>query len=87
MHGAGAIPVLSVALSEIFGRESFSRAYGLVNLVNLPFAVVSVPAAAMVYAHTGSYAGAIVGVAVFLALGGLLVLLARNAAPALLPER
>jgi MFS family permease len=78
VHGAGAIPVLSVALSETFGRESFSRAYGLVNLVNLPFAVVSVPAAAMVYAHTGSYAGAIVGEAAFLALGCLLVLLARR---------
>ncbi len=78
VHGAGAIPVLGVALSEVFGRESFSRAYGLVNLVNLPFAVVTVPAAAMVYAHTGSYAGAIVGEAGFLALGCLLVLIARR---------
>ena len=78
VHGAGAIPVLGVALSESFGRESFSRAYGLVNLVNLPFAVVTVPAAAMVYAQTGSYAGAIVGEAVFLALGSLLVLAARR---------
>ena len=78
VHGAGAIPVLSVALSESFGRENFSRAYGLLNLVNLPFAVVSVPAAAMVYARTGSYAGAIVGQACFLALGSLLVLFARR---------
>jgi hypothetical protein len=43
-----------VALSEGFGRENFSRAYGLVNLINLPFSVVSVPAASMVYARTGS---------------------------------
>jgi MFS family permease len=78
VHGAGAIPVLGVALSESFGRESFSRAYGLVNLVNLPFAVVSVPAAAMVFAHTGSYAGAIVGQVAFLALGSVLVLFARR---------
>ena len=78
VHGAGAIPVLSVALSESFGRENFSRAYGLLNFVNLPFAVVSVPAAAMVYARTGSYAGAIVGQACFLALGSLLVLFARR---------
>ena len=78
VHGAGAIPVLGVALSESFGRESFSRAYGLVNLVNLPFAVVSVPAAAMVYARTGSYAGAIVGQVAFLALGSVLVLFARR---------
>ncbi len=78
IHGAGAIPVLSVALAESFGRDSFSRAYGLVNLVNLPFAVLSVPAAAMIYAHTGSYAGAIVGQACLLALGSLLLLLARR---------
>ena len=78
IHGAGAIPVLSVALSEGFGRDSFSRAYGLVNLLNLPFAVISVPAAAMVYAHTGSYAGAILGQACFFILGSVLVLLARR---------
>jgi MFS family permease len=78
VHGAGVIPVLSVALSEGFGRENFSRAYGLVNLINLPFSVVSVPAAAMVYARTGSYAGAIVGQVAFLALGSFLVLSARR---------
>jgi MFS family permease len=78
VHGAGVIPVLSVALSEGFGRENFSRAYGLVNLINLPFSVVSVPAAAMVYARTGSYVGAIVGQVAFLALGSLLVLSARR---------
>lgn len=66
LHGAGALPVMSVALSERFGRESFSRAFGLTNLVNLPVSVVCVPAAAMVYTQTHSYAGAIVGVAVFL---------------------
>jgi MFS family permease len=78
IHGAGAIPVLSIALAESFGRHSFSRAYGLVNLVNLPFAVVSVPAAALIYAHTGSYAGALLGQACFLALTSLGVLLARR---------
>ena len=49
------------------------------NLINLPFSVVSVPAASMVYARTGSYAGAIVGQVAFLALGSLLVLSARRA--------
>lgn len=73
LHGAGALPVMSVALSERFGRESFSRAFGLTNLVNLPVSVVCVPAAALVYTRTGSYAGAIVGVAAFLALAGVLV--------------
>jgi MFS family permease len=76
LHGAGALPVLSVALSEAFGRESFSRAFGLANLVNLPVSVACVPAAAMVYARTGSYSGAIAGQAAFLLLAGLIVLTA-----------
>jgi len=66
MHGAGAIPVMSVALSERFGRENFSRVYGLINLVNLPLSVACVPAAALVFTRTGSYAGAIVGVSAIL---------------------
>ena len=43
------------------------------NLVNLPVSVVCVPAAALVYTRTGSYAGAIVGVAAFLMLAAVLV--------------
>jgi MFS family permease len=64
--GAGVVPVFSLVLSETFGRESFSRAFGLTNLVSLPFSVLCVPAAALVFTRTGSYAGAIVGVAIFL---------------------
>lgn len=79
LHGAGAVPVMSVALSEAFGRESFSRAYGLVNLVNLPISVLCVPAAALVYTRTGSYAGAIVGQAGFFVLTSILVLTAWRA--------
>ena len=78
VHGAGAIPVLGVALSEVFGRDSFSRAYGLVNLINLPFAVLSVPAAAVIFAHTGSYARVVLCQAAFLAVGCLLVLSVRT---------
>lgn len=73
VHGAAALPVVPVALSERFGRENFSRAYGLMNLVNLPVSVICVPAAALVYTRTGSYAGAIVGVAAFLMLAAVLV--------------
>ena len=40
--------------------------------------MIGVPAAAMVYARTGSYAGAIVGQITFLALGALLVLFAQR---------
>jgi cyanate permease len=73
VHGAAALPVVPIALSERFGRENFSRAYGLMNLVNLPVSVICVPAASLVYTRTGSYAGAIVGVAAFLLLAAALV--------------
>jgi MFS family permease len=85
VHGAGILPVLGVALSERFGREGFGRAYGLVNLVNLPFAVLAVPAAGLVFARTGSYAGAIVGVAVLLLLASLFVLAVRPKPVAVAP--
>lgn len=79
VHGAGAVPVMSAALSEGFGAERFSRAYGLANLVNLPVSVACVPAAALVYARTGSYAGAIVAVSAFTMMACLLVLTAGGA--------
>ncbi len=69
--GAGVVPVFGLALSEIFGRESFSRAFGLANLAVLPFSVLCVPAVALVFTRTGSYAGAVVGMAAFLALTAL----------------
>jgi MFS family permease len=78
VHGAGAVPAFSAALSELFGRESFSRAYGLVQLIILPFSVLCVPAAAMVYARTGSYAGVIIGVSGFLLVGSILAFSARK---------
>lgn len=81
LHGAGVVPVLSVALSEAFGKESFSRAFGLANLINLPVSVLCVPAASLVYARTGSYAGAIVGQVVFFVLAGVFVLAARRGRP------
>lgn len=82
LHGAGAIPALGVALADHFGRESFSRAYGLINLINLPFSVVTVPGAAMIYAHTGSYAGAIMAQAAFLGLACVMALAASRKRPA-----
>lgn len=79
VHGAGAVPVMSAALSEGFGAQSFSRAYGLANLANLPVSVVCVPAAALVFARTGSYSGAIVAIAVLALLASLFVLTAGGA--------
>jgi MFS family permease len=72
-HGAGMIPVLSVLLTETFGRENFSRSFGLMNLVSLPFSTLCVPAAAVVFASTGSYTGVIVAEALLLLLGAVFV--------------
>jgi len=78
LHAAGVVPAFSAALSEVLGKESFSRAYGLVQLLILPFSVLCVPAAAMSYTRTGSYAGAIIGVAAFLLVSAALALSARR---------
>jgi MFS family permease len=78
LHGAGAMPVLGLAITELFGRESYSRAFGLFNIVNLPFGVLCVPASALVYARTGSYAAVIMGQAAFLLFGALLAFFARR---------
>jgi MFS family permease len=77
LHGSGSLPVTGAALSELFGRESFSRVYGIFNLINLPFAVLCVPLSAYIYARTGSYADAVIGEAALLAIAIPSALLAR----------
>lgn len=77
-HGCGVVPVFSLALSEAFGRENFSRAFGLTSLINTPTLTLCVPLAAVVFTHTGSYAGAIIGEAAFLAFACLLALSGRR---------
>lgn len=78
LHGAGILPVTGTVLGDLFGRESFSRAYGIFNLINLPFSVACVPAAAWVYERSGSYSGAIIGQACFFVIGLILALSARR---------
>jgi MFS family permease len=83
LHGAGVLPVLGLVLSEAFGRENFSRAYGITNLLTLPFSVACVPAAAIIYTKTGSYSGAILGQAVFFLIAVGLALSAQRRSPTL----
>jgi predicted MFS family arabinose efflux permease len=75
--GAPIVAVQSMAFSQLLGRASFGRALGLCYLVDLPFLVLGVPAAAHVYVRTGSYAGAIIGLAAFLLLGTACALISR----------
>jgi MFS family permease len=77
LMGGGAVPVFSLALSDVFGRENFSRAYGLANLVNLPVSVACVPVAGLLYARSGSYASAILVVAAMLAFALVILALVR----------
>lgn len=73
LQGAGVLPVISMVLSEQFGRENSSRADGLYKFANLPFSVLCVRAAAIVYGNTGSCTGEIIGEAVFLGIATLLM--------------
>jgi MFS family permease len=80
-HGGAAIPVFGVALTRSFGQASFGRAFGLGYVVSLPFCLLSVPAAARVYMHTGSYSGAMAGLIGFLVFATLLIAISRGAKP------
>jgi cyanate permease len=77
--GAPVVVAASVALSQRFGPASFARAFGLCNLMNLPFMVLGVPAVAHVYVVTGSYAGAIIGLMGFFLVGAICALTGRVA--------
>lgn len=65
MHGAGAIPTLGRGLSDAFGQASYSRGFGLVTLIGLPFIAISVVGSAKVFTLTGSYDLAIEIIAAF----------------------
>lgn len=68
LHGAGMIPNLSRALAHRLGQGSFSRAFGLATAFGVPFTVIGVMGMAAVYTRTGSYAPAILVLAVLLAV-------------------
>lgn len=78
MHGAGAIPGLSRAIADLFGQASFSRGYGLNNVINLPFVGAAIVGSAGVYGATGSYAPALLAMAAFFAIAALLALYAAS---------
>jgi cyanate permease len=77
--GAPIVAVASMAFSQSLGRASFGRALGLCYLIDLPFLVLGVPAAARVYVRTGSYAGALIGMVVFLLVGAACALVSQVA--------
>src|SRR5262249_37215922 len=83
LHVPAIFPAFGLAVSENLGSSNFPRALGLVNMVALPFVPFSIPLAAQVFEPTGSYAGAILAIAVLLLLAGLIAaaISPRRAAP------
>jgi predicted MFS family arabinose efflux permease len=78
LHIASAPAGFALIIGENFGSESFGRAYGILQLVNLPFSVASVPLAAWIFERTGSYANALLLHVGLLALAAVLVLTIRR---------
>lgn len=74
LQGSAMLPSLGLSLSNEFGRESFAKAFGISNLVGLPFAVLSVPVASAIFVRSGSYDGAFLLSAAMLATGMVLAL-------------
>lgn len=85
-HAIAASPILSLALSEVFGAREFSRAFGMANVVALPFTIISAPIAGLVYARTHTYSSVIVAEIVFLLVMFFLVLTVRRRAGVALRE-
>lgn len=82
MHGAGAIPTLGRGLSDAFGQASYSRGFGLVTLVGLPFIATAVVGSARIFSVTRSYDGAIVAICVFFVVAIVLGLYGASGAKA-----
>jgi len=83
MHGSGAIPALSRAISDALGAASFSRAYGLATTLTLPLMVIGVVGTGTVYRINHDYAVTIVAMVGYFAVSVLLALWAsaKRAAP------
>lgn len=77
-HGAAVVAVVSMALSQRFGQAGFGRAFGLSNLVNLPFMVLGVPIAGHVYVRTGSYTLVVIGLIGIFLLGAVSAAMSRR---------
>ena len=67
-----------MALSQRFGQANFGRAFGLSNLVNLPFMGLGVPIAGYVYVRTGSYTATVIGLVGIFLLGAVSAAMSRR---------
>lgn len=82
MHGAAITAIFGLALSQRFGAANFGRAFGLSNLLTLPFLVAGVPIGAWFFVTTGSYAGALASQIGFYLVGAVAAFATARAQPA-----
>jgi len=78
--GSGTVPAMSKMLADSFGRESFSRAIGLMVPVTLPLLFIGLIAPGAVVRITGSYTVVVLGMVAAFAAAALLAL-AATASP------
>ncbi|TAK99483.1 MAG: MFS transporter [Rhodospirillaceae bacterium] len=81
LNGSSVATAMGMALSQRFGQASFGRAFGLSNLVSLPFMVLGAPIAGHLYVLTGSYTVAVIGLIGLLLVGALAAAAGRRAQP------
>ena len=53
--GAAMLPLKGALLAQVFGRESFGSVFGLAQLIALPFQLVTLPLAGLVYDMTSDW--------------------------------
>ncbi|MDE2303358.1 MAG: MFS transporter [Sphingomonadales bacterium] len=81
--GAGAVPAISKAYADAFGRTSFSRAIGLMPAIMLPFMAIGLIGPGTALRLYGNYGPAIIGMVIAFVgafLAALSVALARKPA-------
>jgi MFS family permease len=75
----GVYPAWTTLMAQCFGKVSFGQAYGLMNLVTMPFVLVSITVAGRSFDATGSYDLAF---ALFLGSAAIAALLVAGVRPA-----
>ena len=86
MMGAGAVPAMSKAFGDFFGRETFSRAIGLLVPVTLPLMFVGMIGPGRVVRLTGSYTGVVMGAVAAFSMAALLAFAASRMKRVVLTE-
>jgi predicted MFS family arabinose efflux permease len=74
LFGAGAVPAISKAYADAFGRASFSRAIGLMPAVMIPAMAIGLIGPGMVVRIHGNYVPVILGMAIAFAASTVLAL-------------